>query len=301
VMLARQARSEELQSWASRELHGYVGQDTVPDYRHAAAVVMVALSDHAGRSAGRQQFSLSVFPPQIRDMIQKKLDVEDAYLSQGVGEIEAMAAAGIAEHDLVPYWSPVIVQPLNQHLVMPGIRVDYVFWVVPNVAVKGVLSRIRAKLAELIAELTFLTPPGQETPDKAIVDQATQILITGNRPTISFSSQQAGDGGTNVMVAGADAAGPVTVAGAKGSATGSQTASGENATVTGSHAVSGAGSTVAGGQAVQAGRDASTAAEEQSVKEGWWARLRNRGVIATAAIIVTGIGTVLIWTGWKPW
>ena len=301
VMLARQAGSEDLQSWASRELHGYVGQDTVPDYRHIAAVVMLALTDGAGRSAGRQQFSLSVFPLQVRDMIRERLDVGDAYLSQGVGEIEAMAAAGMAEHDLVPYWSPVIVQPLNQHLVIPGIRVDHVFWAVPNVAVQGVLSRIRATLAELVAELTALMPAGQEAPDKAIVDQAAQIVITGNRATISFTSLQAGDGGTNVIVAGADAAGPVIVAGAEGSATGSQIASGENATVTGSQAVSGAGSVVVGGQAVQLGRDASVAAGEQSVKEGWWARLRKRGVIATVAIIITGIGTVFIWIGWKPW
>jgi hypothetical protein len=85
VMLASQAGSENLQSWASRELHGYVGQDTVPDYRHIAAMVMVALTDGAGRSAGRQQFSLSVFPLQVREMGRQKLDVEDAYLSPGVG------------------------------------------------------------------------------------------------------------------------------------------------------------------------------------------------------------------------
>ena len=73
-------------------------------------------------------------------MIRERLDVGDAYLSQGVGEIEAMAAAGMAEHDLVPYWSPVIVRPLNQHLVIPGVRVDHVFWAVPNVAVQGILE-----------------------------------------------------------------------------------------------------------------------------------------------------------------
>ena len=78
-------------------------------------------------------------------------------------------------------------------------------------AVQGVLSRIRATLAEL----TALMSAGQEAPDKAIVDQAAQIVITGNRPTISFTSQQAGDGGTNVMVADVDAAGPVTMAGVR--------------------------------------------------------------------------------------
>jgi hypothetical protein len=69
--------------------------------------------------------------------------------------------------------------------------------------------------------------------------------------------------------------------------TSSQTARGENATV-------------AGGQAVQAGRDASCAGE-QSVNEGLWARLRKRSVTTMVAIIITGIGTVFIWTNWKPW
>jgi hypothetical protein len=120
----------------------------------------------------------------------------------------------MAERDLVPYWSPVIVQPLNQHLVMPGSRIDHVFWMAPNVAIQGVLSRIRATVTDLAAELSALMPAARMAPDKAMVDQTASIVITGNRRTISFTSQQAGDGGTNVMVAGMDAAGPVTVAGA---------------------------------------------------------------------------------------
>ena len=92
------------------------------------------------------------------------------------------------------------------------------------------------------------------------------------------------------------------VAGAEGSATGSQIASGENATVTGSQAVSGAGSVVVGGQAVQLGRDATAAGQDAAVadvavvpptREGWWARLRERGVVTTLAIIVTAIAGVI--------
>jgi hypothetical protein len=65
---------------------------------------------------------------------------------------------------------------------------------VSNVAIHGVLSRICAALADLVAELALI-PAGQEAPDKAIVDQTAPIVINGNRP-ISFASQQAGDGGT---------------------------------------------------------------------------------------------------------
>ena len=87
----------------------------------------------------------------------------------------------------------------------------------------------------------MLTPQDQEVPDKLAADQATQFVITGDRPTINYSSQHASDGGTNVTVAGASAPGPVTVSGARGSAIGNQTASGANA-------------------------------QAQPAEEGWWAR-----------------------------
>ena len=63
----------------------------------------LALADGAGRRAGRQRFSDSLLPEQLHEVIRAKVDMEDAYLSQGVGEVEAMSAAGTAEHDLVPY------------------------------------------------------------------------------------------------------------------------------------------------------------------------------------------------------
>lgn len=250
VVLGREAGSQELLDWANQELHGYVGADSVPVYRHVAAVVMLALADGAGRSAGRQRFSDSLLPEQFREIIRGKFDMADAYLSQGVGEVEAMAAAGTAEHDLIPYWSPPIAKALDDHYGKRGVRITDVFWTVSNVSVQGVLVRIRATLAQLVAEMAALTLDDQEAPDKAAADKAFHIVVTGDRPTINYSAQQAGDGGTNVAVAGAAATGPVTVAGAHGSATGSQTATGANATVTGSQAVNGAGSAVAGGLTV---------------------------------------------------
>jgi hypothetical protein len=127
-------------------------------------------------------------------------------------------------------------------------------------------------------------------------------VITGDRATIYYSSQHAADGGTNVAVGGS-APGPVTAV------------SGANSSVVGSQVANGAKSSVVGGQAVQtghdtvsAGQDATiTSATDQPAKEGWWARLRKRGVVvafatilgAIAAVIGTVVG-IAVWIGWKP-
>jgi hypothetical protein len=94
----------------------------------------------------------------------------------------------------------------------------------------------------------------------------------------------------------------VTVFGAHGSAIGSQTASGANSSVVGSQAVQ------AGRDAVVTGRDSTiTGAKDQLVKEGWWARLRKRGMIVAFATIIGGIAAVVgavvgacAWIGWTP-
>lgn len=189
------------------------------------------------------------------------------------------------------------------------------YWSLSNASVRGLLVRVRTALAELVAELITLTPQDQEVPDKQAADQAVHFVITGDRNTILYSTQHAADGGTNVAVVGGSAPGPVTVAGADGSAIGSQTASGANASVVGSQTANGADSSVVGGQVVQAGHDAVsagqdaaiTAAEDQPLKESWWARLRSRGAVVAFAIITGAIAAVagviiaiLVAGGWKP-
>lgn len=129
-----------------------------------------------------------------------------------------------------------------------------------------------------------------------------QVVITGDRATIDYSPQHAGNGGTNVTVAGGSAPGPVTVSGTHGSAIGSQDASGANSRVAGSQAVQ------AGHDVAATGRDAAiTGAGDQPVKEGWWARLRERGMLVALATVIGAIAAVAgtavavcVWIGWTP-
>jgi AbiTii len=315
IVLGGQTGSEKMRDWARRELNGYAGADTVPDYRHVPAALMAVITNRAGYNGITQRFDDSVFPRQIRDIIREQVDLEDAILGEGIGVLEAMAGQGTEEHRLIPSWSSFIADTLNQHNMAPNSRVAEVYWSVSNASIRGVLVRVRTALAELVAELITLTPQDQEVPDKAAADQAVQFVITGDRATIYYSSQHATDGGTNVAVSGAPAAGPVTVSGAYGSAIGSQTASGANSRVVGGQAANGAESSVVGGQVVQAGHDAVTAGQDASItgtgdqpmKEGWWARLRKRGMVvafatiigAIAAVVATAIG-IFVWVGWTP-
>jgi hypothetical protein len=143
-----------------------------------------------------------------------------------------------------------------------------VYWSVSNASIRGLLVRVRTALAELVAELIMLTPQDQEVPDKLAADQATQFVITGDRPTINYSPQHAGDGGTNVTVGGA-APGPVTVSGAHSSAIGNQTASGPNSSVVGS-------------QTLQADREAIVTGQDATITK-CPGSTRQRGLVGAAA------------------
>ncbi len=245
IVLGGQAGSEKMRDWARRELNGYAGAETVPDYRHLPAALMAMITNSAGYNGITQRVHASVFPDQIRDMILEEVDLEDAILGGGIGELEALASRDMDEHKLSPHWASFIADTLNQFNMAPGSRVAAVYWVVSNASIRGILVRVRTALAELVAELIALTPQDQEVPDKLAADQATQFVITGDRPTINYNSQHATDGGTNVAV-GTPASGPVTVSGVHGTAIGSQTASGANSSVVGSQAAQGDHNAIAG-------------------------------------------------------
>ena len=48
IVLGGQAGSEKMRAWARRELNGYAGADTVPDYRHVPAAVMAVITNSVG-------------------------------------------------------------------------------------------------------------------------------------------------------------------------------------------------------------------------------------------------------------
>lgn len=304
IMLGGKAGSEKLRDWARRELNGYEEAETVPKYRRLPAALMVMITNSAGYNGRSVRLDPAVFPTQVHSMLREKdMDLDSAVFGEGIGEIEALAKKETDEHQLIPSFGSLIAFMLNdQQMLAPNSRAAEVYWSVSSASIRGLLVRVRTALAELVAELISLTPQGQEVPDKLAADQAVQFVITGDRATINYSPQHAGDGGTNVSVTDATIPGSVTVSGAHGSAIGSQNASGPNSSVVGSQ------SAQAGHDTVTAGRDATVEGTKgQAVKEGWWARLRKRGAVVAFATIIGAIaavaGTIVgvcVWLGWTP-
>lgn len=185
IVLGGQAGSEKMRDWARQELNGYARADEVPDYRRVPAALMAFITNSAGYNGRPQRFSVSVFPRELQDMFRSdNVDLEVAIFNQGVGELESMASQSTEAHDIIPPWSNVIADTLNQHNMAPNSRVAEVYWSVSNASIRGILVRVRTALADLVAELITLTPQDQDVPDKLAADQAVQIVVNGGRPTI---------------------------------------------------------------------------------------------------------------------
>ena len=296
IVLGGRAKSEKMREWARHELHGYVGSDVpLPAYRRIHAALYIRITNRAGYNAISQR----VNPSDLPKFMTKDVDVEEAVLGGGVGELEALAANGDRTnepHWLSPHWAQVVVDYVNEAAVPDGVsQVVGAYWEVSNSSIKGLLVRVRTALAELVAELISLTPEEQEVPTRSAADQAIQLVITGERPTINITTQQT-NSGSNFSVPSAQSA---IVATDNSTAIGSQTASGQNSTVIGSQAADGDTATIAG-------RDSTTPTSTE--RDGWWARLRKRGALVAFFTVVGGIAgvvgavaAVLTLLGWTPW
>jgi hypothetical protein len=287
IVLGGQAGSEKMRDWARQELNGYRGDaKTLPDYRHIPAALTALITNNAGYNGMPQRITASMLPKPIPGWLREEgIDLEDAILGSGIGELEALANRDTNEHKLIPPWGDVIMGVLNEHNESWNSVVAAVYWSVSSASIQGLLVKVRTALAELVAELISLTPENQAIPDKGAADAAVHLVVTGNRNTINYIPQQAAGGGTNTA----------TVSGGHGTAIGSQTASGTNSSMVGNQAVQGDHNAVAGQDATN--HDTT----EPPANEGWWARLRKRGVLVAIFTVVAGLIAVFTWLGWAPW
>lgn len=296
IVLGGRAGSENMREWARRELKGYTDPTLVPDYRNVFATLNLRITNRVGLNPIIQR----VTPRELPESLTTKVDVEQATLWMSIGELEALVAKGDESGDphwLSPSWADQMAQWVRENSVRSPMSVlDGVFWLVPNTAVKSLLVQVRTALAELVAELAVLTPEGQEVPTQAAADQAVQFVLTGERPTINITAQHT-NSGPNVSAPSAQSA---VLASNNSTAVGSQTASGENSTVVGTQAAHGDNTTITG-------RD-NTPLTSEPQREGWWTRLRKRGVLVAFFTVIGGIAgvvgaivAVLSWIGWVPW
>ncbi|WP_345542170.1 hypothetical protein, partial [Phytohabitans rumicis] len=171
VLLGGQAGSQKMVDWARQELNGY-DPKTVPVYRRLSIGLMAVMTNRAGYNPMHRRISDSVLPPRVREFLREEgTDLDIAVLHGNIGQLEALAGTGKAEHTLIPWWGDIITDLLNKYSVADNTRVQLVYWPVSDSALKGLLVQVRTALAELVAELDALTPQGQDVPDKAAADR----------------------------------------------------------------------------------------------------------------------------------
>ena len=93
LVLGGDAGSKKMRNWARQELNGYHGPtEEVPTYRHVPAALMAVITNQAGYDGITRRIPDSAFPSQVRDIIRETVDLEDAILTESIGELEAMAS-----------------------------------------------------------------------------------------------------------------------------------------------------------------------------------------------------------------
>jgi hypothetical protein len=187
VVLGRRAGSQELRDWARWELNGYAGADTVPDYRHVHVALLAVITNNAGYNPITQRIPGDVFGDQIGGIIREVVgDIEDATIPFGIGMLEGLASQSTDMHRLSPPFSIVMADTLNQFNVAPNSRVAQVYWSVSNASIRGILVRVRADLADRVAELIARTPQDQDVPDRQVAAQAVQLDRQATAQQIEF-------------------------------------------------------------------------------------------------------------------
>jgi AbiTii-like protein len=182
VVLGGKSGSEELRDWATRELQGYHGQDTLPDYRIIAAPLMV--DGVAGNTqVTHQQIPPSSLPDFAHEHISETLELRD-----GVGSLEALAQQ--EQIKLSPSKAADLTRIMNSES-GPYQHIISLYWSVSPSAIQGVLDRVRTALTQLVAELRANMAMPEEVPTAAAADHAVQVVVTGERSQVKVTTAQA--------------------------------------------------------------------------------------------------------------
>jgi hypothetical protein len=188
-VLGGKSGSDQLRTWATRELKGYYGEDALPDYREVPAPIRIDGATAHGLITG-QQIGRSSLPDFVQENVRESVE-----LREGVGAIEALAKNGESNGDVVKMSLPMggdiaRLMSADRH----GQTIMSVYWAVAPVALRGVLDQIRTALTLLVAELRASVPSGHDLPSAAAADHAVQFVVTGKRNQITVNTAQAAEG-----------------------------------------------------------------------------------------------------------
>lgn len=210
IQLGGETGSQRLRSWAVTELKGYGPDDTLPEYRELAGVLVLDGVADGIRVTG-QSVQYPMLPEVARDH-----DWSSVSYASSIAEIADVVASHRAEGKSVVRLSPpgaAEVVALMNHDVAQGDpwrnqHIDRIYWNVSLSAFVRILDIVRTTLVELVAEMRAGTPPGARLPSHQIAERAFDVAIRGDRNRV-VQHIYIGDGGTvTSSVGGAQEAAP---------------------------------------------------------------------------------------------
>jgi hypothetical protein len=200
IALGGQAGSADLREWAGLELNGYYKTDVpLPEYRKAGAVIKIDGATFNAMISGQQ-----ISPRNLPDVVREHVG-EEVPLNQPIREIETMierAKASEGELKLaLPSSQDVVAMMSYERGNDPYSQVTAIYWSASQVALEGVLDRIRTTLVGLVAEMRAAMPESASTPSADVADQAVNVVVKGGkRHKITVAtSQVAGSGAPDVQ------------------------------------------------------------------------------------------------------
>jgi hypothetical protein len=169
LLLGAETGSTSLREWARKELNGYGDEDEVPEYRKiSAAISMDSTSGNqwvTGRVIDKHQM-----PRECWEYVH-----DSAPMKQPIEELEQLAT-----RDKLSFTNAGLAyaQTLWDAKLGPWQSIVGLSYVTTGSAITGVVSQVRTRLVDLIADLTADTPltelPGKEQVDAAVSHRLVQ-------------------------------------------------------------------------------------------------------------------------------
>ena len=192
ISLGRHSDSAELRAWATRELHGYEGNDELPSYRRIQAPLCVDTISLTGIAKG-----LTISPLQLPEFAREDI-TEELDLPHSIAELVDMARVAESEGEpirLGPLGAAEVVLYMNQGGEY-GPHIERLYWRVAPTTIRGVVERVRTDIVELVGEMRSGMYEGQDLPSPDVAHQAFKVVVegTGNRVVLKNVRQEAGGG-----------------------------------------------------------------------------------------------------------
>jgi hypothetical protein len=196
LALGGKARSEELRTWATRELRGYGPDDELPEYRTIPAAIKIDFLSPGYHVTGKRISTLDL-PKVVREHVDEALP-----LTMGIGEIEALARRRDDDDKGLRFSLPggaEIATMMNHEGRRPYQRIQEVYWSVSPIALRGVVDQVRTTLTALVAEIVATMPEGEDIPSSAVATQAVSVAVHGRKSSVTVNAAQASSGGHSQM------------------------------------------------------------------------------------------------------